>query len=197
MLVLRDAVLMPAGDVPLPGEHMLRNALGAALAASLVGVDPASIADAIRDFPGVPHRLETIGSWGGARWVNDSQATIPAAAIAALQAFAPRPVVLIAGGSDKGLDYAAFADVIAERCRVAILIGETAAELSRLIGERVTVERAATLDDAVARAHALACPGDVVLLSPAAASFDMFTDYAARGDAFRAAAARIDRGEGA
>jgi UDP-N-acetylmuramoylalanine--D-glutamate ligase len=197
MLVLRDAVLMPAGDVPLPGEHMLRNALGAALAASLVGVDPASIADAIRDFPGVPHRLETIGSWGGARWVNDSQATIPAAAIAALQAFAPRPVVLIAGGSDKGLDYGAFADVIAERCRVAILIGETAAELSRLIGERVTVERAATLDDAVARAHALACPGDVVLLSPAAASFDMFTDYAARGDAFRAAAARIGRAEGA
>lgn len=194
LLVLRDAALMRAADVPLPGDHMLRNVLGAALAASLVGVDPVSVADAIRNFPGVPHRLETIGAWGGARWINDSQATIPAAAIAALEAFAPRPVVLIAGGSDKGLDYAAFGDAIAERCRAAILIGETAAELSRLIGDRVAVERAATLDDAVARAGALACPGDVVLLSPAAASFDMFTDYAERGEVFRAAAERIGRG---
>jgi UDP-N-acetylmuramoylalanine--D-glutamate ligase len=197
MLVLCDVPLMPAADVPLPGEHMLRNVLGASLAASLVGADPAAIADAIRHFPGVPHRLETIGEWGGAQWVNDSQATIPAAAIAALQAFAPRRVVLIAGGSDKGLDYAAFADAVAERCRAAILIGQTAAELSRLIAGRVAVEHVANLEEAVARAHALACPGDVVLLSPAAASFDMFTDYAERGDAFRAAAERIGREQGA
>jgi UDP-N-acetylmuramoylalanine--D-glutamate ligase len=106
-------------------------------------------------------------------------------------------VVLIAGGSDKGLDYAAFADAVAERCRAAILIGQTAAELSRLIAGRVAVEHVANLEEAVARAHALACPGDVVLLSPAAASFDMFTDYAERGDAFRAAAERTGREQGA
>ena len=87
------------------------------------------------------------------RWVNDSQATIPLAAMAALEAF-DAPIVLIAGGKDKGLDYAAFADAIARRARVAILIGETADELERLIGERVPVQRAESMDDAVRRAAA-------------------------------------------
>lgn len=186
--------LLAAAEVPLPGEHMLRNVLGAALAASLVGVEAGDIAAAIRTFPGVPHRLETLGEWDGVRWVNDSQATIPEAAIAALAAFMPRRVVLIAGGSAKGLDYAGFADAIVARCRTAILIGETAPELEALIGGRTPVERAGGMDDAVRRARQAACPGDVVLLSPAAASFDMFTDYAERGDAFRAAANAIGRG---
>ncbi len=194
-LVLDGAPLLSATEVPLPGEHMLRNVLGAALAASLVGVAPDAIADAIRGFPGVPHRLETIGTWKDVRWVNDSQATIPDAAIAALDAFAPRPVVLIAGGKHKGLDYAAFADAIAVRCRVAVLIGETAPEVAALIGGRIDVERADGMEDAVRRARAAACPGDVVLLSPAAASFDMFTDYAERGEAFRAAAGGIGQEE--
>jgi UDP-N-acetylmuramoylalanine--D-glutamate ligase len=196
-LMLRDQPLLPASAVPIPGDHMLRNVLGAALTASLLGVSRASIAAAIREFPGVPHRLETLGEWRGVRWVNDSQATIPAAALAALAAFAPRPVVLIAGGSGKGLDYASFADAIVRRCRTAILIGETAAELASLIDGRVPVERARTIEEAVTRANAAACPGDVVLLSPAAASFDMFTDYAARGDAFRAAVRRIGQEQGA
>ena len=111
---------------------------------------------------------------------------IPVAAIAGLQAF-DAPVVLIAGGRGKGLDYAAFADAIAERARAAILIGESADEIASLVGGRVSVRRAATMDDAVAAAAELAQPGDVVLLTPAAASFDMFADYAARGEAFRAA----------
>jgi UDP-N-acetylmuramoylalanine--D-glutamate ligase len=118
--------------------------------------------------------------------VNDSQATIPVAAIAALDAF-DAPVVLIAGGKDKALEYAAFADAIARRATAAVLLGETADELAALIGERVPVRRAATMVDAVSAAATLARPGDVVLLAPAAASFDMFVDYAARGDAFRAA----------
>jgi UDP-N-acetylmuramoylalanine--D-glutamate ligase len=124
------------------------------------------------------------------RFVNDSQATIPAAAIAGLEAF-EAPIVIIAGGKDKGLDYAAFADAIAARTRAAILIGETADELERLIGDRVPVRRARQMDDAVAVAARLARAGDVVLLAPAAASFDMFVDYAARGDAFRAAVAGL------
>ena len=178
--------LLPASEVPLPGRHMLSNVLAAAVGASLVGVAPEAIAAAIRAFPGVPHRLETVEVRNGVRWVNDSQATIPAAAMAALDAF-EAPIVLIAGGKDKGLEYAQFADAIAARARAAVLIGETAAELSGLIADRVPVERAASIEEAVDSAAHLARPGDVVLLAPAAASFDMFVDYAARGDAFRAA----------
>jgi UDP-N-acetylmuramoylalanine--D-glutamate ligase len=185
-LMLAGERLLPAAEVPLPGRHMLANVLGASLAASLVGVGAQDIAGAIRRFAGVPHRLETVGERNGVRWVNDSQATIPQAAMAALEAF-EAPIVLIAGGKDKGLDYAGFAEAIAARCRAVILIGETAAALEDLIDGRVPVRRAGSMDEAVGAASELARAGDVGLLSPAAASFDMFVDYAARGDAFRAA----------
>jgi UDP-N-acetylmuramoylalanine--D-glutamate ligase len=183
--------LLPIREVPLPGRHMLSNVLAAALGATLVGVDAEAIAAAVRSFPGVPHRLELVGERGGVRWVNDSQATIPVAAMAALDAF-EQPIVLIAGGKDKGLDYGAFADAIADRARAAVLMGETADELERLISGRVPVERAGSLQEAVALAARLAEPGDVALLAPAAASFDMFVDYAARGDAFRTAVAALE-----
>ncbi len=178
--------LLPAREVPLPGRHMLSNVLCASLGAFLAGVEPAAIGQAIAAFEGVPHRLELVTERGGVRWVNDSQATVPVAAIAALEAF-DAPIVLIAGGAGKGLAYDAFADAIAARARAAILIGETADELAALIGDRLPVQRAADMAAAVAAAARLARPGEVVLLSPAAASFDMFADYAARGDAFRAA----------
>ena len=182
--------VVPAADVQLPGRHMLSNVLGAALAATVAGVPAAGIGEAVRAFTGVAHRLELVAERDGVRWINDSQATIPVAAIAALEAFAA-PIVLISGGKDKGLEYTAFADAIATRCRGVALIGETAAELEALIAGRVPVMRAAGMDEAVAFAAALAEPGDVALLAPAAASFDMFTDYAARGDAFRAAVERL------
>ena len=183
--------LMPVADVPLPGAHLRADVLAAALGARRAGVGTPAIARAIRAFRGVPHRLETLGSRDGVRWVNDSQATIPAAAMAALDAFGAAPLVVIAGGKDKGLDYAELADRIAARSRAAILLGETAPELARLVGDRRPVRRAGSMDEAVAIAAEIARPGDVVLLSPAAASFDMFTDYAARGEAFRAAALAI------
>ena len=185
--------VVAADEVRLPGRHMLADVLGAALAASLVGVRADAIAAAARSFAGVPHRLETVAERGGARWINDSQATIPQAAIAALEAF-DAPIVLIAGGKDKGLEYGTFADAIATRCRAVVVIGETAAELEALVGGRVPLRRAASMDEAVAIAAEAAHPGDVVLLSPAAASFDMFVDYAARGDAFRAAVERLEDG---
>jgi UDP-N-acetylmuramoylalanine--D-glutamate ligase len=178
--------LLLVAEVPLPGRHMLANVVGAALAAHLVGVAPDAIAEAVRGFRGVPHRLELVAERGGVRWINDSQATIPAAAIAALAAF-DAPIVLIAGGKDKGIAYHAFADAIADRCRAAVLIGETAEELDRLVAGRVPLRRAGSMEEAVRDAAELAQPGDVVILSPAAASFDMFTDYAERGDEFRAA----------
>lgn len=188
-IILDGTPLMPVAEVPLPGEHMLANVLAAALAASGAGAPPAAIAAAIRGFAGVPHRLETLGERGGVRFVNDSQATIPLAAIAALRAFDPARVVLIAGGQGKGLDYRELGDAIAAHARAAVLIGETAPQLVDVVAGRVPVERAATMEEAVRVAAGIAEPGDVVLLAPAATSFDMFTDYAARGDAFRAAVA--------
>ena len=183
--------LLPRPEVPLPGRHMLANVLAAGLGATLAGATGGAITDAIRGFPGVPHRLEIVAERRGIRWVNDSQATIPAAAIAALEAFEP-PIVLIAGGNDKGMDYADLADAIAGRARAAVLIGETADELERLIGGRVQVERADSMEEAVRAAARLGRPGDVALLAPAAASFDMFVDYADRGDAFRAAVEALE-----
>lgn len=189
-LVLLGEPVMAVGEIRLAGRHLQSDVMAAALGASAAGASRDAIASGVRGFRGVPHRLETLGERGGVRWVNDSQATIPVAAIAALDAFAA-PVVLIAGGKDKGLDYDAFADRIAERCRATVLIGETAGELERLIAGRVPVARASSIEAAVEAAAAAAQPGDVVMLAPAAASFDMFEDYAARGDAFRAAAYAI------
>jgi UDP-N-acetylmuramoylalanine--D-glutamate ligase len=187
-------VLMPAAGVPLPGRHMLANVLAAALGASLAGASREAIATAVSGFGGVPHRVETIGERSGVRWVNDSQATIPMAAIAGLDAFAPARVVLIAGGRGKGLDYGDFAETIVRRARALVLIGESADALDALVAGRVPSRRAGSMDEAVRLAAEVAEPGDVVLLSPAAASFDMFADYAARGDAFRAAVAALDGG---
>ncbi|HSJ00398.1 MAG TPA: UDP-N-acetylmuramoyl-L-alanine--D-glutamate ligase [Patescibacteria group bacterium] len=189
-LIVAGERLLPIEEVPLPGRHMRSDVLGAALAASLVGVGPSALAEAIGRFGGVPHRLELVGERGGVRWVNDSQATIPVATMAALEAF-DAPIVLVAGGQGKGLEYGELADAIAARAEAAVLIGETADELEELIAGRVPVRRAASMDEAVRLAAELAQPGDVALLSPAAASFDMFTDYAARGDAFRAAVAAL------
>jgi UDP-N-acetylmuramoylalanine--D-glutamate ligase len=191
-LTVRGERVMAAAEMPIPGRHSLADALAAALATSLAGVANESIAAGIRDFGGVPHRLERVATRNDVAWVNDSQATIPMAAIAALDAFAPAPVVLIAGGKDKGLDYAALADAIAGHCRAAVLIGETAERLERLIARRVPVVRAGSMPEAVAVAATWARAGDVVVLAPAAASFDMFNDYAARGDAFRQAVQALD-----
>jgi len=192
-LVVGDERLLPVAEVRLPGRHLLADVLAAAIGAHLAGAPTPHIAEAARRFGGVAHRLETVAERDGVRWVNDSQATIPVAAIAALEAF-DSPIVLIAGGKDKGLEYGAFADAIAARVRAAVLIGETADELQALIGQRVPVHRASSMSEAVSRVAELAQPGDVALMAPAAASFDMFVDYAARGDAFRAAVAALEAG---
>lgn len=191
VVTVNGEALLPAREVPLPGRHMMGNVLAAALATHLAGAPGPAIATGIRGFAGVPHRLEALGARAGVRWVNDSQATIPLAAIAGLEAFAPAPVVLIAGGRGKGLDYGELAETIVRRARALVLIGESADSLDALVAGRVPTRRATSMESAVRMAAGLAEPGDVVLLSPAAASFDMFADYAARGDAFRAAVASL------
>jgi UDP-N-acetylmuramoylalanine--D-glutamate ligase len=192
--------ILPVGELAIPGRHNVSNALAAVTTGLLCGVAPDAIRRAAAAFTGVEHRLEPVGLIDGVRFVNDSQGTQPDAVIAALRAFDP-PIVLIAGGRDKGVDLSELGPVVAERAAAAVLIGESGPDLEarfRAAGLART-ERAASLADAVATADAIArerlAAGArepaTVLLSPAAASFDMFVDYAARGRAFKEAVAAI------
>ncbi|HTK44538.1 MAG TPA: UDP-N-acetylmuramoyl-L-alanine--D-glutamate ligase [Patescibacteria group bacterium] len=192
--------IMPIDELGIPGAHNVSNALAATAVALLFGIAPAAIRRAAAAFSGVEHRLERVAELDGVRFINDSQGTQPDAVIAALRAFEP-PIVLIAGGRDKGVDLAELATVVAQRAAAAVLIGESGPALERLFrgAGLATTERAATLEDAVEAADALARSAAgradggtaTVLLSPAAASFDMFADYEARGRAFKAAVARL------
>ena len=193
--------ILPVAELAIPGTHNVSNTMAAVAAALLFGVEPAAIRQAAAAFRGVEHRLEQVAIVDGVRFVNDSQGTQPDAVIAALRAFDP-PIVLIAGGRDKDVDLSGLPPVVAERATAAVLIGESGATLGamfRAAGLGRT-ESAPSLEAAVDRAAALAreslstaATGAVatVLLSPAAASFDMFVDYAARGRAFKAAVADL------
>lgn len=188
--------ILPVDELPIPGRHNISNAMAAVASALLFGVAPDAIRSAAARFRGVEHRLETVAVVDGIRFVNDSQGTQPDAVIAALRAF-DGPIVLIAGGRDKGIDLGELAGAVAERATAAVLIGESGPRLEAMFRDAglATTERAATLEAAVTIAAALARSARetmdareaVVLLSPAAASFDMFVDYEARGRAFKAA----------
>ena len=191
--------ILPIDELGIPGQHNVSNALAATAVALLFGIGPDAIRRAAGAFTGVEHRLERVAEIDGVRFVNDSQGTQPDAVIAALRAF-EQPIVLIAGGRDKGVDLAELATVVADRATAAVLIGESGPALERLFrgAGLATIERALTLEDAVEAADGLARAARrgsgavaTVLLSPAAASFDMFADYEARGRAFKAAVARL------
>jgi UDP-N-acetylmuramoylalanine--D-glutamate ligase len=196
--------IVPVDELPLPGRHNVANLMAAVGVALLFGVAPDAIRRRAAGFQGVEHRLELVAEVDGVRFVNDSQGTQPDAVVAALRSFEP-PLVLIAGGRDKGVDLAPLGPVAADRAAAAVLIGETGAALAdlfRAVGVP-HVEEAGTLAAALPRADAIArdllraaAPGVVatVLLSPAAASFDQFPDYAARGRAFKAAVAELASG---
>ena len=179
--------VMPVSDVPLPGAHNLSNVLAAVGAGLAAGVAPDRIGDAVRKFQAVEHRLELIGTFGGSRWYNDSKATNPDSTYKALAAFS-EPIVLIAGGRNKGIDIAPLAKLIAERAYGLVAIGETGDELERMVRAAGldNVARGRDLTEAVRRAASMAKPGSVVLLSPAFTSFDMFRDYEDRGRQFKA-----------
>ena len=191
--------IMPIAELQIPGRHNVANAMAAIAVGLLFGVPAEAIRRAAAAFEGVEHRLEEVAVIDGVRFVNDSQGTQPDAVIAAIRAF-EGPLVLIAGGRDKGVDLDALGAAVGRRVTAAVLIGESGPVLERLFrGSGLTrAEQAVTLEDAVVRADALAreAMGDrassaTVLLSPAAASFDMFEDYEARGRAFKAAVANI------
>jgi UDP-N-acetylmuramoylalanine--D-glutamate ligase len=175
---------LPAEEIRLRGEHNLENARGAAAAAIASGVPEEAVAGALRSFAGVPHRLEEIGSVNGVLYVNDSKATNVSSALRGIEAF-DGGVHVILGGSLKGGGFEGLRDAVSERAKAAYLIGEAAERLERDLDGTVPLRRSGDLATAVRDATAAAVPGDVVLLSPACASFDQFRDYEERGEAFR------------
>jgi UDP-N-acetylmuramoylalanine--D-glutamate ligase len=179
--------LMNAGELRLRGAHNLENAMAAAAAALARGIPPGAVREALRTFAGVPHRLEEVAERDGVLFVNDSKATNPESARVGVEAF-PGGVHLILGGSLKGGHFRALRRSVAERCRACYLIGEAEERLAADLAGTVPFRRCGTLARAVEAAAAAARPGEVVLLSPACASFDAFRDFEHRGDAFRALA---------
>jgi UDP-N-acetylmuramoylalanine--D-glutamate ligase len=184
------APILPVTALSASGPHNLANALAAVGAALVAGAGPGDVATAVAAYRPGPHRLEVVAERGGVRWVDDSKATNPHAAAAALASFPS--VVWIAGGLAKGLSFEPLADAVSAHVRAALTIGEAGpriAELARSLG--IPTEEPGDLATAVRRAAELAGPADVVLLAPACASMDQFTDYAARGRAFRDAVAAL------
>ncbi len=178
------ALLVPMAELRLVGRHNALNALAAlALASAVAKIDRAVLA-AVTAFEGLPHRMQRIADTGGVLFVNDSKGTTVAATRVALAGLG-RPVILIAGGDGKGQDFAPLRAAVDAHCRAVLLIGRDAPVIERaLAGTKAAVERVGALPAAVARAIALARPGDAVLLSPACASLDQFADYVDRGSRF-------------
>ncbi|HYB25769.1 MAG TPA: UDP-N-acetylmuramoyl-L-alanine--D-glutamate ligase [Solirubrobacteraceae bacterium] len=173
-------------DLALPGAHNIQNAMATAAVCLARGVDREAVATGLRTFAGVRHRLERIATRDGVTWINDSKATNVASTIVALDAFLDG-IHLIAGGRGKQQDFSPLAGPVSERCRAVYLIGEAAGELAgALASAGIPLHQAGDLEHAVALARAAAAPGEIVLLSPACASYDQYTDFEARGDHFRA-----------
>ena len=186
-----EEAILDSRALRLPGRHNLANALAACAAAAALSLDRRALSRALERFEGIPHRLETVRERNGVRYVNDSKATTPEAAAAGLEA-CEQPLVLIAGGSDKGADYFPLARTAALRAETVLLIGATRERLKEEIARarggapRPEIALCATLEEAVSRAEALSRPGTTVLFSPACASYDMFSSFEERGERFRA-----------
>lgn len=178
--------LLPVTDLGLRGRHNVANALAGLALGAAVGLPEEAMCAALRAFRGLPHRCQVVHERDAVTWIDDSKATNVGAAMAALAGLdsGVANLLLIAGGQGKGQDFTAFADALPGRVRLAILIGEAATAIETAIDGRVPVQHAGSMVAAVAQAQAAARAGDVVLLSPACASFDMFASYSARGMAF-------------
>jgi UDP-N-acetylmuramoylalanine--D-glutamate ligase len=180
-----DEPLMHQEELALRGQHNMYNSLAAAVSARVMEVENDVVRDSLSGFEGVPHRLEEVRTVDEVLYVNDSKATNVNAVWYALESF-DRPIVLIAGGRDKGNDYTDLKPLVRDQVRAVVALGESAETVIRELGpEAGTHSRAETMEEAVAQAQAVAQPGDVVLLSPACSSFDMYENYEERGDVFR------------
>ena len=182
----RDEVVCGSEELGIPGAHNLENALAAVAVAKAMGIDNNSLAKTLKRFSGVSHRLEFVAEINGVRYVNDSKGTNPDASIKALEAY-ENPIVLIAGGKNKGSDFGEFAGKVKEKARVLVVLGQSAqliAEAARARGFE-NILYANDFKEAVSLAHHAARPGEIVLLSPACASWDMFKSFEERGDLFK------------
>ena len=181
----REYEIARGQDLRIPGRHNVENVLAAATAAFLAGVPAEDIQQGCAAFKGVPHRMEFVRTVEGVDYVNDSKATNVASVVVALESYT-QPIVLIAGGEDKGSSYEPLRSLVKEKVKALIVLGEAATRLAETFQDITRIVRVQNLSDAVRTAHSLAAHGDVVLLSPACASFDMFRNYEHRGDVFRA-----------
>ncbi len=185
-------------DLRIEGSHNTENALAAIATAGLLGVPSHSMRESLKHFPGLAHRLEPVAEIAGVRYFNDSKGTNVAATVKSLESFPPGSVILIAGGLDKGADFRPLIALVKERVKATILIGQAREKLQATLKGACPVHTAAHLDEAVEAARTFALPGNVILLSPACSSFDMFRDFEERGEIFKAAVKRLrDGGPGA
>lgn len=170
--------------ISLPGLHNLENCMAAAMVSLIIGVKPEHIRSAIGRFRGIEHRLETVAEINGIKFINDSQATNMLAVSMALQSW-DKPLILIAGGRDKGSDFTLLRSLVRERVKLLILLGESVSKIKTALGDLVPVKKVNSLEEAVKIGYQAGSPGDLVLLSPGCASFDMFRNYQERGEIFK------------
>ena len=182
--------LFPVNAIALKGAHNLENVLAACAMAILVGAPPESLEDSIRKFKGVEHRIEWVAELEGIQYFNDSKATNIDATIKSLEAF-PGNILLIIGGRDKAGDFTALRSLVRERVKYLVLIGEAADKIRKALAGTVDIREAQSMEDAVSICRSLAHRGDIVLLAPACASFDMFQNYEHRGRVFKEAVCRV------
>jgi len=186
-LMLGDRPLLPRDELPLLGDHNVANALAAALAAREAGADPSRLANGLRTFRAIPHRVEPIREVDGVLWISDSKSTNVTSTEVAVAAL-DRPFVLLLGGRHKGASYAPLIPLLRDRCRAVVAYGEAEPIVAADLAGAVPVERGGRdFSVVLGAARRLARPGDAVLLSPACSSYDMFRNYEERGDRFRTA----------
>jgi UDP-N-acetylmuramoylalanine--D-glutamate ligase len=182
-LMLGGSALLPRDALELLGLHNVANALAAALAVHEAGIAPGAIAEGLRTFRALHHRLEMVAETGGVRWINDSKATNVSSTAVAIEAM-DRPFVLLLGGRHKGEPYTRLGPLLKEKCRLVIAYGEAGPRIETDLTGTVPLERAGDFADVMRRARAAARPGEAVLLSPACSSYDMFNNYEERGRLF-------------
>jgi UDP-N-acetylmuramoylalanine--D-glutamate ligase len=179
-------------EINLPGRHNLENVTAACLAAFAVGATAEGVRAAVRNFKGLPHRLEYVASVDEVGYFDDSKATNVDSVVRALECFS-RPVILIMGGRDKGGDYGLLKDGIRRHAKILIVMGEAKEAIRSALGSVARIKTAGSMEDAVSQCHQEAVPGDVVLLSPGCSSFDMYENYAQRGEFFRKAVSNLKK----
>ena len=193
--------LLPARELHIKGSHNIANALAALALGQVMQLPMTDMLATLREFPGLPHRSQWVGEHGGVEWYNDSKGTNVGATLAALQGLAQTnptgAIILIAGGDGKGADFSALRPAVAAHARAVVLLGRDAPIIEQALNKAVPIVRATDMHDAVHLAGRLARPGDKVLLSPACASFDMYSGYEERGQVFTAAVQQyIDSAQG-